>query len=159
MRATRFMMAAILLLANGNLYAKSLVEAETNAKNYSVQGVTFGMSLSDFDKKFSVSQPLAMDSSNGTVKREIVASAEKTAQFHFYRGRLFAVSLIYAFQGNDRVERETAVAEQLNKMFGNPHHSDDAALFWSFPKVNRNISCAPSQANLIVRVWDTSVEK
>jgi hypothetical protein len=50
------------------------------------------------------------------------------------------------------------VAEQLTKMFDNPHSNDEGALTWSFPKVNRNISFTPSEGGQILTVWETSTQ-
>jgi hypothetical protein len=58
-----------------------------------------------------------------------------------------------------RVDRENAVAEKLMTIFGEPHWSSDAKYRWSFPKVNRDVVCAPSRGYLSVTVRDTSAQK
>ena len=149
----------LLLSAQCGLLAATRTEGEAKARDYSVGGVTFGMSLVDFENKFSLPHRNAISAGGNTVTREVNVSAGKVARFEFYRGRSSAISVVFTFEGNDRVESEAAVASQTTQMFGKPDRDDDAALSWSFPAVNRVVTCGSSQSDYIVRVSDTSASK
>jgi hypothetical protein len=115
------------------------------------------MSLADFEKKFSVERPVTIDSNNDIVQHEIV-SGYQNVQFEFKRSRLSTISVVFAFDGDDRVERENEVAKQTMQLFGKPHQSSDATFQWSFPNVHRSVTCAPARGYLTVTVRDTSTQ-
>jgi hypothetical protein len=146
----------LLLSAQCGLRAATRSDGEAKARDYSVGGVTFGMSLVDFEKKFSLGHRNAPSAGGTTVTREVSVAAGKMARFEFNRGRLSAISVVFTFEGNDRVESEAAVASQTTQMFGKPDRDDDAALRWSFPGMNRVVTCGSSQSDYVVRVTDTS---
>ena len=102
-------------------------EGQARARDYSVGGATFGMTLVEFENKFSLPHRTATGNSN-TVTREVSVAAGKVARFEFNRGRLSAISVVFTFEGNDRVESEAAVASQTTQVFGKPDRNDDAAL-------------------------------
>jgi hypothetical protein len=143
----------------GTVQANDSASAESAAKGYSVQGATLGISLSEFQRSVPSARKVTTDDSAHTIKYEMDTSAAAVTEFNFVQGRLTTISTIYTFEGHDRVESENAVAEQLRMVFGRPDRSDDALLGWSFPRVQRAITCAPSQSNFVVRVSETSVSR
>ena len=159
MRAKCLTFATILLLCvQQRPCAGASSEGQARARDYSVGGATFGMTLVEFENKFSLPHRTATSNSN-TVTREVSVAAGKVARFEFNRGRLSAISVVFTFEGNDRVESEAAVATQTTQVFGKPDRNDDAALSWSFPAVNRVVTCGSAQSDYIVRVTDTSASK
>src|SRR5262245_18209385 len=135
----------VLALTASQSKARTLGDAERSAQGYSIGGATFGMRLSDFEQKFPSARQVASGGSERSVSYEKNLSAESVAQFEFRGNRLVKMSVIYTFEGNDRVDNEDRVAAEMTTVFGRPQYNEDAVFRWFFPGVNRAVSCGPSR--------------
>jgi hypothetical protein len=156
MTPIRFFIASVILVLIQNAVLAG--DFESNARNYSLKGASFGMSIADFEKTIPNAKPVSKHATNANATYRVDISAERVGQFEFTHGRLASIAIIYTFEGDDRVDNENAVADQLAKVFGKPHRNDDAACSWFFPGVNRTITCSPSQISLIVKITDTAAK-